>query len=94
MKIFFIWSLIVAGLATIVYALIAAHNGRPEDLRPAIEQEYNVTFLFEKDGVKVYYFHAQGNDVYFTTRGDVTAHHTEYRNKQAVDVKVETRTGE
>ena len=36
-------------------------------------QTYEVSYLFEHDGVKVYRFLDLGNYVYFTTRGDVTS---------------------
>lgn len=34
---------------------------------------YNVSYLFEHDGCKVYRFYDNGNYVYFTTLGDVTS---------------------
>ena len=34
---------------------------------------YEVSYLFEHDGVKVYRFMDMGNYVYFTTKGDVTS---------------------
>lgn len=34
---------------------------------------YNVSYLFEHDGCKVYRFYDMGNFVYFTTRGEVTS---------------------
>ena len=34
---------------------------------------YEVSYLFEHDGCKVYRFYDRGNYVYFTTRGEVTS---------------------
>lgn len=34
---------------------------------------YNVSYLFEHNGCKVYRFYDMGNYVYFTTRGEVTS---------------------
>ncbi|MPM50481.1 hypothetical protein SDC9_97222 [bioreactor metagenome] len=41
---------------------------------PANNQSYEVDYLFEHDGCKVYRFYDRGNYVYFTNcRGDVTS---------------------
>jgi len=41
---------------------------------PANNKTYNVSYLFEHDGCKVYRFYDQGHWVYFTNcKGDVTS---------------------
>lgn len=57
----------IMGLAS-CYAGIPLQSGKSENNRT-----YEVSYLFEHDGVKVYRFLDMGNYVYFTTRGDVTS---------------------
>jgi len=42
-----------------------------EAQRPENNQTYEVKYLFEHDGVRVYRFLDRGNDVYFTSPGTV-----------------------
>ena len=55
------------GLAS-CYTGIPLKSGKSENNRT-----YEVSYLFEHDGIKVYRFFDMGNYVYFTTRGDVTS---------------------
>ncbi len=41
--------------------------------RPQDNKTYEIDYLFEHEGVKVYRFRDYGNFVYFTTRGDITS---------------------
>ena len=63
----FILFFCITGLAS-CYAGIPLKSGKSEN-----NQTYEVSYLFEHDGVKVYRFLDLGNYVYFTTRGDVTS---------------------
>lgn len=53
----------------------SCYSGRPvAKQKPGNNQTYNVDYLFEHDGCKVYRFYDMGNYVYFTNcSGDVTA---------------------
>ena len=63
----FILFFCITGLAS-CYAGIPLKSGKSEN-----NQTYEISYLFEHDGVKVYRFTDRGNDVYFTTKGDVTS---------------------
>lgn len=43
--------------------------------------DYSVTYLFEKDGIKVYRFHDGLNYHYFTSRGETITTQTSGSNK-------------
>lgn len=62
----FILFFCITGLVS-CYAGIPLKSGKSEN-----NQTYEVSYLFEHDGIKVYRFLDLGNYVYFTTRGDVT----------------------
>lgn len=58
-----------------LFVLSSCHSGRPLVNAPAQNNHtYNVQYLFEHEGCKVYRFYDQGNFVYFTNcNGDITA---------------------
>lgn len=58
-----------------LFTLCSCYSGRPLVNGPAENNHsYNVQYLFEHDGCKVYRFYDRGNYVYFTNcGGDVTA---------------------
>ena len=63
----FILLFVMAGVSS-CYTGIPLKQGKSENNRT-----YEVSYLFEHDGVKVYRFMDMGNYVYFTTKGDVTS---------------------
>ena len=60
-------------LIFLLLGITSCFGPRPLAIKPSNNTGYNVSFLFEYDGCKVYRFYDNGNDVYFTTRGDVTS---------------------
>ena len=64
---FFALFFCITGLIS-CYSGIPLQSGKSENNRT-----YEVSYLFEHDGIKVYRFFDMGNYVYFTTRGDVTS---------------------
>ena len=62
-----ILSFIMMGI-TACYTSIPLKVGESEN-----NTTYQVSYLFEHDGCKVYRFYDRGNYVYVTTRGDVTS---------------------
>ena len=62
----FILLFVMAGVSS-CYTGIPLKQGKSENNRT-----YEVSYLFEHDGVKVYRFMDMGNYVYFTTKGDLT----------------------
>lgn len=63
------------------YAGIPLKSGRSEN-----NITYEVSYLFEHDGIKVYRFHDMGNYVYFTTRGDVTSIKNDSTGKRTITI--------
>lgn len=49
---------------------------------------YNVSYLFEHDGCKVYRFYDNGNYVYFTTKGDVTSIKNDSTKERTVTIQM------
>lgn len=47
-------------------------NDAPPDNSP---EAYSATFLFEKDGIRIYRFSDRGYSRYFTSKGDVMSGH-------------------
>lgn len=81
-------NLIIAAIALITVLCSCEPNdyrGRVNtENQPIEEKDYQVTFLFEIDSIRVYRFRDNGRDVYFTnangkTQYDYTTHHT-YRS--------------
>lgn len=64
----FILLIIMAGISSCYPPSIPLKQGKAEN-----NETYNISYLFEHDGVKVYRFTDRGNYVYFTTKGDVTS---------------------
>lgn len=64
----FILLIIMAGISSCYPPSIPLKQGKAEN-----NETYKISYLFEHDGVKVYRFTDRGNDVYFTTKGDVTS---------------------
>ena len=62
-------------LVMIGVMMTACYTGRPVAKQiPQNNDTYNVDYLFEHDGCKVYRFYDRGNYVYFTNcSGEVTA---------------------
>jgi len=58
-----------------VFSFHSCYSGRPLVQAPSQNNRtYEVSYLFEHDGCKVYRFYDMGNYVYFTNcRGNVTA---------------------
>lgn len=50
---------------------------------------YNVSYLFEHDGCKVYRFYDRGNYVYFTTKGDVTSIKNDSTKERTVTIQTD-----
>jgi len=42
---------------------------------------FEVEYLFEKDGIKVYRFYDNGRTHYFTTKGETISHQTQTKNQ-------------
>lgn len=63
----FILLLVMAGVSS-CYTSVPLKQGKSEN-----NKTYEVSYLFEHDGCKVYRFYDRGNYVYFTTKGDVTS---------------------
>lgn len=76
----FILFFCITGLAS-CYAGIPLKSGKSEN-----NQTYEVSYLFEHDGVKVYRFLDLGNYVYFTTRGDVTSIKNDSTRKRTITI--------
>ena len=66
---------IIASLAVFVLIFSSCFSNQPISKdRPANNETYNVEYLFEHDGCKVYRFYDRGYYVYFTNcKSDVTA---------------------
>ncbi|WP_372650393.1 DUF4884 domain-containing protein [Draconibacterium sp.] len=62
-------------IAGALFLLFTACSGVPITIKsPENNSTYNVEYLFEYDGCKVYRFYDQGEYVYFTNcKGDVTS---------------------
>lgn len=58
----------MAGISSCYPPSIPLKQGKAEN-----NETYKISYLFEHDGVKVYRFTDRGNDVYFTTKGNVTS---------------------
>lgn len=77
----FILLFVMAGVSS-CYTGIPLKQGKSENNRT-----YEVSYLFEHDGVKVYRFMDMGNYVYFTTKGDVTSIKRLYERKDCNDLQ-------
>lgn len=51
---------------------------------------YNISYLFEHDGCKVYRFYDRGNYVYFTTLGDVTSIKNDSTHQRTITIPKDT----
>ena len=71
------------GLAS-CYTGIPLKSGKSENNRT-----YEVSYLFEHDGCKVYRFYDMGHYVYFTTRGDVTAIKNDSTQHRTITIRKE-----
>jgi hypothetical protein len=75
----------IAAITTVVVVIIlgvlAFINPRdqPIEKEATNNSDYSVSYLFEKDGIKVYRFYDRGEYVYFTSEGNVTNTNTRYR---------------
>lgn len=72
---------ILFGLFTLifVFGFNSCYTGKPLSQAPSYNNNtYEVSYLFEHDGCKVYRFYDRGNYVYFTNcKGNVTAINTD-----------------
>ena len=58
----------------------------------ANNKTYEVSYLFEHDGCKVYRFYDMGNYVYFTTNGDVTSIKNDSTSERTVTIKAKNKS--
>jgi hypothetical protein len=54
-------------------------RSQPIEKETTNNSDYSVSYLFEKDGIKVYRFYDRGEYVYFTSQGNVTNTNIKYR---------------
>jgi len=72
--------------AFLISLLVSCGSIPISEAPPANNATYNISYLFEHEGIKVYRFYDRGNYVYFTNRGgDVTSVGTD-------SVRVRTQT--
>ncbi|MDD3036484.1 DUF4884 domain-containing protein [Bacteroides sp.] len=76
----FILLFFIIGMSS-CYTGIPLQQGKSQN-----NKTYEVSYLFEHDGVKVYRFIDMGNYVYFTTRGDVTSIKNDSTEKRIVTI--------
>lgn len=63
----------------------------PLENRPSENNDtYTISYLFEHEGCKVYRFYDQGNYVYFTTRGEVTAIKNDSTQKRTITIRADS----
>lgn len=78
----------------IVFALTMHSCLLPQPLTnapPANNKTYQVSYLFEHDGCKVYRFYDEGHYVYFTNcKGDVTSIKTDSTKERVINTIRET----
>ena len=62
-------------IAIFMYGLVSCSSQKPiSKIRPDNNRSYDVEYLFEHDGCKVYRFRDMGHYIYFTNcTGDVTS---------------------
>jgi hypothetical protein len=70
-------ALIIAGIVAIL--ILTRFYSQPIEKEATNNSDYSVSYLFEKDGIKVYRFYDRGEYVYFTSEGNVTNTNTRYR---------------
>jgi hypothetical protein len=70
----------IIGLLFISITLVSCHGNGIEKSKTN-NDEYDVTYLFEKDGIKVYRFYDGLNFHYFTSRGETISTQTNRSGK-------------
>ena len=71
----------------VITGISACYMGIPlQEGKSANNKTYDISYLFEHDGVKVYRFYDRGNYVYFTTKGDVTSIQTDSTEKRTITI--------
>lgn len=73
-------ALCIIGISS-CYTEIPLKSGKSEN-----NKTYQVSYLFEHDGCKVYRFYDMGNYVYFTTRGDVNSISNDSTGKRTITI--------
>lgn len=72
----------------ILLVLLFASCGDPKVVSP--NDYYEVTFLFEVEGIKVYRFEDHGVYVYLTTKGDISREYLESVGRIAISKQQQT----
>jgi hypothetical protein len=77
MKQTIIVTLIIVGIVAIL--MLTRFYSQPIEKEATNNSDYSVSYLFEKDGIKVYRFYDRAEYVYFTSEGNVTNTNIRYR---------------
>lgn len=74
-------TIITIAIVAIILGVLAfiEFRDQPIEKEATNNADYSVSYLFEKDGIKVYRFYDRGEYVYFTSEGNVTNTNTRYR---------------
>jgi hypothetical protein len=66
-------------IVVVLITIYSVYKDQPIEKEATNNSDYSVSYLFEKDGIKVYRFYDRGEYVYFTSEGNVTNTNTRYR---------------
>lgn len=74
-------TIITIAIVAIILGVLAfiEFRDQPIEKEATNNADYSVSYLFEKDGIKVYRFYDRGEYVYFTSQGNVTNTNIHYR---------------
>ena len=70
---------IIIVIAILLVLAFIQFKDQPIEKEQTNNSDYSVSYLFEKDGIKVYRFYDRGEYVYFTSEGNVTNTNIRYR---------------
>ena len=70
---------IIIVVAILLVLAFIQFKDQPIEKEQTNNSDYSVSYLFEKDGIKVYRFYDRGEYVYFTSEGNVTNTNVRYR---------------
>jgi hypothetical protein len=70
---------IIIVIAILLVLAFIRFKDQPIEREQTNNSDYSVSYLFEKDGIKVYRFYDRGEYVYFTSEGNVTNTNVRYR---------------
>jgi hypothetical protein len=70
---------IIIVIAILLVLAFIRFKDQPIEREQTNNSDYSVSYLFEKDGIKVYRFYDRGEYVYFTSEGNVTNTNIRYR---------------